>query len=167
MPSLADTTAVLKRARRVAAGTSRGGPDGPRQMVATTDFGANPGGLRMLSYTPEGLPSDAPLVVVLHGCTQGAEAFAQDSGWLTLADRFGFAVVAPEQVSGNNPNRCFNWFVPADITRGGGEAASIAAMTAHATARFETDADRVFVSGLSAGGAMAAVMLATYPDVYA
>lgn len=167
MPSLADTTAMLKRARLVAPGTARRGPDRPRRMVETTDFGANPGGLRMLSYTPEGLPSDAPLVVVLHGCTQGAEAFAQGSGWLTLADRFGFAVAAPEQVSGNNPNRCFNWFSPSDITRGGGEAASIAAMTAHATARFETDADRVFVSGLSAGGAMAAVMLATYPDVFA
>ena len=167
MPSLADTTAMLKRARLVAAGTSRRGADRPRRMVETTAFGTNPGGLRMLSYTPQGLPSDAPLVVVLHGCTQGAEAFAQDSGWLTLADRFGFAVVAPEQVSGNNPNRCFNWFSPSDITRGGGEAASIAAMTAHATARFEADAGRVFVSGLSAGGAMAAVMLATYPDVFA
>ncbi|MDP2213541.1 PHB depolymerase family esterase [Phenylobacterium sp.] len=136
-------------------------------MVETADFGPNPGALRMLSHAPAGLPKGAPLVVVLHGCTQTAEAFAADAGWLALADRYGFAVVAPEQNSQNNPNRCFTWFSSGDITRGEGEAASVAAMTAHAIATYQLEPERVFVSGLSAGGAMAAVMLAAYPDIFA
>lgn len=65
-------------------------------MIETRDFGANPGALRMLTYAPQDLPADAPLVLVLHGCTQHAEAYAQGAGWLTLADRYGFVVLAPE-----------------------------------------------------------------------
>ena len=121
----------------------------------------------MLSHVPEGLRPGAPLVVVLHGCTQRAEPHAEAGGWLTLADRYGFAVIAPEQTPANNPNRCFNWYEPGDAKRGGGEAASIRAMVAHAVREHGLDADRVFVTGLSAGGAMTCVMLATYPDVFA
>jgi poly(hydroxyalkanoate) depolymerase family esterase len=137
------------------------------RMTATAAFGSNPGGLRMLSYAPERLPANAPLVVVLHGCTQRAEAYAANAGWLTLADRHGFAVLAPEQVPANNPNRCFNWFSPDDTRRGEGEAASIAAMVAHAVGEYGLDRSRVFITGLSAGGAMTSVMLAAYPDVFA
>lgn len=121
----------------------------------------------MLSHVPEGLDAGAPLVVVLHGCGQTAAAFASDAGWLTLADRLGFAVLAPQQTSANNPNRCFNWFSPGDVRRGEGEAASIAAMIAFLVRSESLDPNRVFVTGLSAGGAMTMVMLASYPDLFA
>ena len=138
-----------------------------RRMVEVEDFGLNPGNLKMLTYSPPGLASGSPLVVTLHGCGQQAEAFSEQSGWLTLADRFGFAVLAVEQLSANNVNRCFNWFEPVDIVRDLGEAASIAAMVRHAISRQDADPGRVFVTGLSAGGAMTAVMLAAYPDLFA
>ncbi|WP_309644367.1 PHB depolymerase family esterase [Phenylobacterium sp.] len=165
MPGLGETTAMLARLRRSAKAPASDVAAG--RMVETAAFGANPGRLRMYSYAPEGLAGGAPLVVVLHGCTQGAEAYAADAGWLTLAQRHGFVVVAAEQTAANNPNRCFNWFSPGDTRRGEGEAASIAAMTAHAIGEHGADPERVFVTGLSAGGAMTCVMLAAYPDVFA
>jgi poly(hydroxyalkanoate) depolymerase family esterase len=79
----------------------------------------------------------------------------------------GFAVLAPEQKAVNNPNTCFNWFNPENITRGEGEAASIAAMIATLVQIHRLDASRIFITGLSAGGAMAAVMLASYPELFA
>ena len=167
MPNLGETTALLARARRQAQALAAAADAGPVQMVETADFGPNPGELRMLSYAPEGLPRGAPLVVVLHGCTQRAEPHAAAAGWLTLADRCGFVVVAPEQIPANNANRCFNWYAPADTARGGGEAASIRAMAAHALAEHGCDPQRVYVTGLSAGGAMTSVLLAAYPDVFA
>ncbi len=130
-------------------------------------FGANPGHLRMFAYMPERLPRSAPLVVMLHGCGQTASGYDAGVGWSELADRHGFAVLAPEQPSANNANTCFNWFLPQDTLRGEGEAASIQAMVLHMLAEHGLDRRRVFVTGLSAGGAMAAVMLATYPDLFA
>ncbi len=142
-----------------------GGQDGG--FTEVRGFGFNPGGLRMLAYVPEDLPANAPLVVVLHGCTQRAGAHARAAGWVTLAERLGFAVLAPEQDCANNPNRCFNWFEPGDITRGSGEAASIHAMVGRMVRTHGLDAGQVFVTGLSAGGAMATVLLATYPETFA
>lgn len=162
MPKLGETIARLRRAKGSPAAASTG-----RQMRETTAFGPNPGALRMLSYAPEGLEPGAALVIVLHGCTQRAQAYASDAGWLTLAERCGFVVLAPEQTDANNPNRCFNWFDPQDAARGRGEAASIRAMTAHAIDAHALDPQRVFVTGLSAGGAMTSVMLAAYPEVFA
>lgn len=171
MAGLGETTALLTRLRRQAEAFNGSGPSsaigGEAHMVEVKDFGADPGSLRMLSYAPEGLAPGAPLVVVLHGCTQRAEAHAEAAGWLTLADRYGFVVIAPEQTPSNNPNRCFNWYEPADARRGRGEAASIRAMVAHAVREHALDAGRVFVTGLSAGGAMTGVMLAAYPDAFA
>jgi poly(hydroxyalkanoate) depolymerase family esterase len=132
-----------------------------------TAFGANPGNLRMFVYVPERLPSEAPLVVALHGCSQTADEYDHGTGWSSLADRLGFAVVYPEQHHTNNPKKCFSWFLSRDIARDHGEALSIHQMVEHAIATFGVDRGRVFVTGLSAGGAMAAVMLATYPDVFA
>jgi poly(hydroxyalkanoate) depolymerase family esterase len=132
-----------------------------------TDFGSNPGGLRMLVYAPPRLPADAPLVVVLHGCRQDAEGFAADAGWLALARRLRMALVLPEQTFTNNRGRCFNWYHSADVRRGSGEAKSIRQMVRVAVARFRSDRRRVFVVGLSAGGAMAAALLAAYPAVFA
>lgn len=121
----------------------------------------------MRLYAPPGLAPQAPLVVALHGCTQTGAGYAAGAGWLTLADRYGFAVLCPEQTRANNPNLCFNWYDAVDAARAGGEAASIAVMVRRAIADHDLDAGRVFVTGLSAGGAMTAVMLATWPELFA
>ncbi|MFN3912674.1 alpha/beta hydrolase family esterase [Hyphomonas sp.] len=142
-------------------------PARPKIMVETHAFGSNPGNLRMFSHVPAGLKMPAPLVVVLHGCTQTAEAHAEAAGWLALAARFGFAVLAPEQRPANNPSRCFNWFETGDAARGCGEAASIRTMIACMTAQHDIDAGRIFITGLSSGGAMTSAMLAAYPEVFA
>jgi feruloyl esterase len=121
----------------------------------------------MRIHLPDGLAARAPLVVVLHGCGQTADGYAAGSGWITLADRFGFALLCPEQTRNNNGNLCFNWFEPGDIARASGEAESIAAMVRHVIADHDLDGSRVFVTGLSAGGAMSVAMLATYPEMFA
>lgn len=136
-------------------------------LSETSGFGTNPGNLRMLSYVPRGLSNDAALVVVLHGCTQSARAYNVGAGWSSLADRYGFALLMPEQHPHNNPNRCFNWFEPADIKRNGGETLSIRQMVDQMTQMYKINQDRIFVTGLSAGGAMTSIMLATYPEVFA
>jgi poly(hydroxyalkanoate) depolymerase family esterase len=139
----------------------------PERLRELTGFGANPGNLRMFAYAPERLPRGAPLIVALHGCTQTADEYDRGTGWSSLADRLGFAVVYPQQQPGNNPKSCFSWFLPGDITRGHGEALSIEQMIEHAITTFAADRSKIFVTGLSAGGAMACVMLATYPEVFA
>jgi poly(hydroxyalkanoate) depolymerase family esterase len=133
----------------------------------TQNFGTNPGALRMFAHLPPKVSGEIPLVVVLHGCTQTAAGYDQGAGWSTLANRYGFALLFPEQQRANNPNGCFNWFQTGDIERGHGEALSIRQMIANMVADHAIDARRVFVTGLSAGGAMTSVMLATYPDVFA
>jgi poly(hydroxyalkanoate) depolymerase family esterase len=121
----------------------------------------------MWSWTPTDLPHGAPLVVLLHGCGQSAQGFAAGSGWLTLAERRGFALLAPEQSRANNPARCFNWFEPKDTARGCGEAASVRAMIDRMFELHRLDRRRVFVTGLSAGGCMALSLMAAYPEVFA
>ncbi|WP_129793402.1 PHB depolymerase family esterase [Sphingosinicella sp. CPCC 101087] len=127
----------------------------------------NPGNLRGRFYVPEGLTGPAPLVVVLHGCTQDAAVYDHGSGWSTLADRHGFILLFPEQTRANNPMLCFNWFSGNDTQRGMGEAASIKAMVDAMRKAHAIDPERIFVTGLSAGGAMTSVMLATYPETFA
>jgi len=127
----------------------------------------NPGNLRGRCFVPAGIGRGAALVVVLHGCTQTAAVYDHGSGWSHLADRHGFALLFPEQQRANNMNLCFNWYQPGDAARGQGEAASIRAMVAQMVAAHGLDPARIFVTGLSAGGAMASVMLAAYPEVFA
>jgi poly(hydroxyalkanoate) depolymerase family esterase len=103
----------------------------------------------------------------LHGCGQTAAGYDIGAGWSTLAKRYGFALLMPEQQSSNNPRCCFNWFNPEDTTRDSGEACSIRQMIARMTADLGVDRRRIFVTGLSAGGAMTSVMLATYPEIFA
>jgi poly(hydroxyalkanoate) depolymerase family esterase len=136
------------------------------RLVEFNGFGDNPGRLRMRAYVPPSV-AGRPLVVVLHGCGQDAAVFAQDSGWTELADRLHVPLILPEQAEANNAGRCFQWFQPSDTARDEGEVGSIAAMTRAAITRFGSDPRRVFVVGLSAGGAMTAAVLAAYPDVFA
>jgi poly(hydroxyalkanoate) depolymerase family esterase len=142
-------------------------PSVSTKLREVRDFGENPGNLRMLAYVPERLAAAPALVVVLHGCTQTAAGYDHGSGWSTLAERHGFALLFPEQQRANNPNGCFTWFERRDTERDVGEALSIRRMVDRMIADHGIDRSRIFVTGLSAGGAMASVMLATYPEVFA
>lgn len=138
------------------------------QLANLQEFGSNPGNLDAWVYVPAApLKRQAPLVVVLHGCTQTAAGYDYHAGWSALAEKTGFVVLLPEQKRANNPNLCFNWFAPRDARRGRGEARSIAQMIETVHQLHGTSRDRVFITGLSAGGAMTAAMLATYPEVFA
>jgi poly(hydroxyalkanoate) depolymerase family esterase len=139
----------------------------PTRLQAIANFGSNPGNLRMYAYVPKEVRSSPPLVVALHGCTQTAGSYDRGTGWSQLADQLGFVVLFPEQQTANNPKNCFSWFLPGDTARDSGEALSIRQMIAKAEEEFDIDCSRIFVTGLSAGGAMTSVMLATYPEVFA
>jgi len=155
----------------------------PREEVG---FGSNPGNLRMFSYVPVGLPPESPMIVVLHGCKQRAAVFARDAGWLAVADSSRLALLLPEQkglpryfydvyvfpwllamFGANNQNACFNWFEPEHTSRDRGEALSIRQMIDAMIQRYSVDGSRVYIVGLSAGGAMTAVMLGAYPERFA
>jgi feruloyl esterase len=139
----------------------------PSPLVEIGHFGTNPGALKMFAFVPEHLQRAPALVVVLHGCGQTAAGYDLGAGWSMLAKRYGFALLMPEQQAANNANTCFNWFNPGDIARGRGEAASIRQMIARMVAEHKIDSRRIYITGLSAGGAMTSVMLATYPEVFA
>jgi poly(hydroxyalkanoate) depolymerase family esterase len=142
-------------------------PAVPSRLTEVAGFGSNPGNLRMLTYVPETVSASPALVLVLHGCTQNAAGYDHGSGWSELADRYGFILLYAEQQEANNPNRCFNWFQVGDIERNRGEVHSIRQMVEHAIGQHDVDRSRVFVTGLSAGGAMTSAMLAAYPEVFA
>jgi poly(hydroxyalkanoate) depolymerase family esterase len=142
-------------------------PGAGSPLTEITGFGANPGDLRMFSFVPDDLERAPALVVVLHGCGQTAAGYDLGAGWSALAAHYGFALLMPEQQRSNNGQGCFNWFNPEDIARDNGEACSIRQMIARMASDHGIDPHRVFVTGLSAGGAMTSVMLATYPEVFA
>ena len=131
------------------------------------DFGSNPGALNAKIYIPENLPADAPLVVVLHGSDQTAPEYDTGAGWSEIADQYGIALLFPEQQRVNNLMLGFNWFEPEDDHRDAGEPLSILHMVERVVADHGIDRRRIFITGLSSGGAMTSVMLAAYPEIFA
>jgi poly(hydroxyalkanoate) depolymerase family esterase len=142
-------------------------PEGARFEWAS-DAGPT-GSRRYKLYVPSGYRADTavPLVVMLHGCTQSPDDFAAGTRMNEAAEAATFLVAYPEQTSASNMQKCWNWFVDADQRRDAGEPAVIAGITREIMARHAVDPSRVFIAGLSAGGAMAAIMGDAYPDLYA
>lgn len=136
-------------------------------LVEVDQFGSNPGHLRLLVHSPISLSKDSTaLVVVLHGCSQDAKDVSKLTGWNKLADSLGFYVLYPQTRTVNNPGKCFNWFSPKHNQRGKGEVRSIRSQINYMTRMHPINPQKVFVVGLSAGGAMTVAMLACYPEVF-
>ena len=141
--------------------------DASPQAMLSRSYVSDSGNRPYKLFVPAGLQPGAPLLVMLHGCTQSAKDFAAGTRMNELAEAHGWVVIYPEQVASANVQRCWNWFNPNDQHRGQGEAAIIAGLTRSVMAEFRSDPRRIFVAGLSAGGAQAAILGAAYPDLYA
>src|SRR3984957_15488110 len=169
--SLAKNVEFLQRLSKINGINGLGDFGWPNQsqspLVEVTGFGANPGQLKMFAFVPDELQPKPALVVVLHGCGQTASGYDLGAGWSSLATGYGFGLLMPGQEASNNPNGFFNWFNPEDTARDSGEACSIRQMITRMVGDVGIDPHRVFVTGISAGGAMTSVMLATYPEVFA
>ena len=137
-------------------------------FFAESSFTAEAGTRGFKLFEPDGHEGRAlPLVVMLHGCTQNPDDFAAGTRMNALAQAQGLYVLYPAQAPRSNAQRCWNWFLAADQRRGRGEPALLAGMTRHVMATHPIDPDRVWVAGLSAGGAMAAILAREYPDLFA
>ncbi len=167
MPSCRDLRLLLAAAVCTAAVPSAARA---QTIERVTGFGSNPGRLDMFEYVPAGVPQSAPLVVLLHSCSQLVTQLPP-TGFLELADQIGFYLLLPQQRASNNPLGCFNWAGeygdPGNLVRGQGENMSIKQMIDRMAADHSIDPARVFIAGFSSGGAFAAVMMATWPEQFA
>jgi poly(hydroxyalkanoate) depolymerase family esterase len=143
-------------------------PSQPGGRFLPGQYTGDAGTLHYKLYVPGGQRRGAlPLVVMLHGCTQSPDDFAAGTRMNDLAEAEGFLVLYPAQSGAANAQRCWNWFRPQDQRRDGGEPALIAGATRAVMQDHKVDPRRVYVAGLSAGGAAAAIMGAAYPELYA
>jgi poly(hydroxyalkanoate) depolymerase family esterase len=139
---------------------------GPGEFISDR-FDADFGSLRYKLFIPsEYTGAPLPLIVMLHGCGQDADDFACGTGMNELAEKFHCLVAYPEQSPCANGGKCWNWFEQAHHQRGQGEPALIAGVTQKIVAEYAVDQARVFVAGLSSGGAMAVILGRTYPDLF-
>lgn len=143
-------------------------PVAPGARFETRSYANDSGSRAYKIYIPSGYTGQAlPLVVMLHGCTQSPDDFAAGTRMNELAETEKFLVAYPAQDRGANPSKCWNWFNESDQRRDRGEPSLIAGMTRAVVEEFAVTPGRIYIAGLSAGGAAAAVMGATYPDLYA
>src|ERR1700730_5984429 len=161
---LRQTAALVQRVLRAGPEPAHGDPGQFVSGSYANEAGARPYKLYIpTKYEEQGLP----LVVMLHGCTQTADAFATGTRMNALAEGRQRFVLYPEQTPAASRSRCWNWFKRGDQHRDQGEPAILAGMTREVMHRYRIDQDKVYVAGLSAGGAMAAVMGTAYPELYA
>lgn len=141
-------------------------PDGAKFLAR--HYSAEAGRRPYKLFIPSGYHGQpVPLLVMLHGCTQSPDDFAVGTRMNEAAERDTLLVAYPEQIPAANHSRCWNWFNPADQARDTGEPALIAGIARTVMAEYAVDPRRVYVAGLSAGGAAAAVMGQAYPDLFA
>jgi len=132
----------------------------------TSEYANRAGARSYKLYVPARVGALPPLLVMLHGCTQSADDFAAGTRMNRLADEHGLLVVYPEQASGANASKCWNWFKAQDQVRDAGEPSLIAGIVREVAARHGVDTRRIFVAGLSAGAAMAVILGQTYPELF-
>ena len=172
-----DAPVVFDGLVREAADVPRAGNDAGAEVVdrvaapgrfVDSSFTGATGTRAFKLFAPAGFDGESlPLVVMLHGCTQDPDDFAAGTQMNELAQAQGFFVLYPAQAARSNSHKCWNWFSPGDQRRGAGEPALLAGMVRHVMQTHPVDADRVYVAGLSAGGAMAAILASEYPDLFA
>ena len=136
-------------------------------LVEVTNFGDNPGGMRMHIYVPDSHPANPAIVVAMHGCGGSGPGFYSGSEFASLADRYGFIVIYPSAQQEAGFGKCFDTWSDAAKHRGGGsDPVSIVSMVTYAEQRYSGDPNRVYATGSSSGGMMTNEMLALYPDVF-